>query len=110
MGATNRAGVFILRSSARSEERDDPSRSPSPDPVPNRSDFLWHPSGTNEEVDSSFSPLELTVRTARLTDLVPLVRVSTVLRLNQPEINLSPYRPARSAASHLLRWRQNRPR
>src|SRR5262249_3569149 len=110
MSATKRVGVFILRSSARSEERDDPSRSSSPDPVSPRADFVWHPSGTDEADDASFSPLELTIRAARLTDLVPLVRVPTVLRLNQPEINLSPYRPARSAASRLLRWRHNRPR
>jgi hypothetical protein len=110
MSATKRAGVFILRSSARSDERDDPSRSPAPDVLPNRSEVLWHPTGSDEEDESSFSPLELTVRMARLTDLVPLIRVPAVFQLNQPEINLGPYRPARSAASRLLRWRQNRPR
>ncbi|HEY7035956.1 MAG TPA: hypothetical protein VH482_31775 [Thermomicrobiales bacterium] len=110
MSATKRAGVFILRSSARSEERDDPSRSPSSDSSPDRTEVLWHPAGAEQDDDSSFSPLELTVRTARLTDLVPLVRVATVLRLNQPEINLHPYRPVRAAASRFLRWRQNRPR
>jgi hypothetical protein len=81
-----------------------------PEPVSPRSDFLWHPSGSDESDDPSSSPLELTIRTARPTDLVPLVRVPTVLGLNQPEINLRSYRPARSAASHLLRWRHNRPR
>lgn len=110
MSASKRAGVFIIGSSARSEERDDPGRSPSADGFPSRSDIVWHPSGADEEADTSFSPLSLTVRFARLTDVVPLVRVPTVLRLNQPEINLAPYRPGRSAMSQTMRWRHNRPR
>src|SRR5215217_2280767 len=109
MSASKRAGVFIIGSSTRSEERDDLGRSPSADGFPSRSDLVWHPLGTDDEAETSFSPLSLTVRTARLTDVVPLVRVPTVLRLNQPEINLGPYRPGRSAASHLMRWRQDRP-
>lgn len=109
MSATKRTGVFILRSATRSEERDDPSRSPSVDSSADRSNSLWQPTNADGEDPSSFSPLELTVRSARLTDLVSLVRVPTVLRLNQPEINLGLYRPTRAAASHLFRWRQNRP-
>ncbi len=109
MSATNRAGVFIIRSSARSDERDDSSRSPAAE-SPNRSGLVWHPSGIEEEADTSSSPLSLVVRSARLKDIIPVLRVPTVLRLNQPEINLAPYRPGRSAASHLLRWRQHRPR
>jgi hypothetical protein len=53
----------------------------------------------------------LVVRSARVTDIVRLVRVPTVLRLHEPEINLGrPYRPGRSVASPLLHWRSSRPR
>src|SRR5262245_48016758 len=110
MSASKRAGVFIIGSSARSEERDDSVRSLPADAFPSRSDVVWHPSGTDEDTDTSFSPLSLVVRLARLTDVVSMMRVPTVLRLNQPEINLGPYRPGRSTVSHLERWRQNRPR
>jgi hypothetical protein len=110
MSEPRRASVFIIGSSARSDERDDPSRSPSTAPSSKRSNILWHPSGSDEQADISFSPLSLVVRSVRVTDALRLARVPTILRLNQPEINLGPYRPAGATASQLFRWRQNRPR
>ena len=109
MSAPQRAGVFIIGSNARSPERDDSDRSPSAESPSERSSLLWHPSGADEEPEPSFSPLSLVVRSARLTDIVSLARVPAVLRLNQPEINLIAYRPARLAARPLQRWRQNGP-
>lgn len=110
MSAPRSDGVITQSPITRSPDRDGITTPPAGDAPNPRGTILWHPSAPGGPVEPSLSPLSLTVRPARLRDLARLVRVPVVLRLNQPEINLSPYRPAREALRGMLPFTRSRPR
>lgn len=95
---------------SRSPDCDDEARAPSPEPVDPRKAILWHPSARGGPVEPSVGPLPLTVRQAGLRDVPRLFRVPVVLRLNQPEINLWPYRPPVEAVRSVVPLRRPRSR
>ncbi len=95
---------------SRSPDCDDDARPLSADPSETRNAILWHPSAQGGPIEPSVGPLPLTVRQAGLRDVPRLARVPVVLRLNQPDINLWPYRPPIEAMRSVVPLRRPRTR
>jgi hypothetical protein len=68
----------------------------------------WRPGG-GEDSDPN-PPMRLNVRSVRPTDVLDLRGMTTVLALNQPEINFSGYSPMRAALSALAPGGKFKPR
>lgn len=70
---------------------------------------VWRPASDRSEQSEPGGPLNLSVRTVRLSDLPGLVRISAVWQLNQPELMLSGYSRVASTLRSVAPLTRSRP-
>jgi hypothetical protein len=104
MSTPRRASVFIVRSSVRSDEREEEVRPAALSDGGDRARFPWHP----DENDPR-NPISVNIRSVRIYDVMAIARVSTTLPLLQPELGLSGYRAMGAAVAAVKPWLRNRP-
>lgn len=102
-------GVVALDPVARAQRRLVGLRRPTDEPEANSS-ADWRPHQDADTGVEAGNRLELTVRSAHLADLPALSRMSTVHRLNQPEIGLRRYSIVRETIRSLAPGGRTRPR
>jgi hypothetical protein len=78
--------------------------------IPSTSDRSWRPGGRAGSDPDAGYPVRITVRSVRPGDVLDLRGMTTVLPLNQPEINFSGYSPMRSALAALAPRGKFKPR
>ncbi|MFL5760553.1 MAG: hypothetical protein ACJ789_12560 [Thermomicrobiales bacterium] len=102
----------LIRFQPSSTRRDGPSedvKTSSPK-IPSKNDRSWRPGDEEESDPEPGYPVRIAVRSVRLGDLLDLRGMTTVLALNQPEVNFSGYSPTRAAVTALAPRRKFRPR